>query len=247
LKFRICGVAAAIALMISVNAHVVIIVDTFNTTQALSTAGKASGTVIDGANIRGAEREASISGTGTATLDINVPSAGILEMSNNSRITSTAVLRYDGVGTGVGAAGLGGVDFTQSGSQNAFELAILFDDLPMSITIEVASAGGSSKMTVVTPGGIFSGSVPLLFEYSSFSTLTGAGADFTGLDSIELVLDANIRATDIALDFFGTAGPTPTLTIEADSVVFGIAEPSPLSILSLGLIGLACYRRRKAA
>ena len=140
MKFRISGMAAAIALMISVNAHAVIIVDTFNTTQRLSTTGLppasgTSGTVTDGANILGAEREASISGTGTATLDINDPFSGELELSNNSGVTSTSVLRYDGGGTGVGAAGLGGVDFTQSGSQNAFELAILFDDLPMSITI----------------------------------------------------------------------------------------------------------------
>jgi hypothetical protein len=245
LKFRISGVAAAIALMISVNAHAVIIVDTFNTTQRLSTTGLppasgTSGTVTDGANILGAEREASISGTGTATLDINDPFSGELELSNNSGVTSTSVLRYDGGGTGVGAAGLGGVDFTQSGSQNAFELAILFNDSSMSITIEVASAGGSSILTVATPGGIFSGSFPLFFEYSSFATLTGAGADFTGLDSIEHVLATSFGATDLTMDFLGT-----TSTLEAPPNV--IAEPSPLTILSLGLIGLAYYRRRKAA
>lgn len=205
-------------------------IDDFSTTLLLSDPGTTAGSATAAAtSIIGTEREASISrltGADPATLAFNSGGTGTLSIANGTGGTSSSVVVWDGVG----ASGLGGVDLTVGGAQDALDLRIIANDFAAIVTITVIDtlAGGSS-LSLASPGGIPGpSSIPFLFEYTNFI----GTADFTSIDLIALTVDTPFNATDIELDFLGTT------TTE-------IAEPETLLILGLGLAGLGLVRRRK--
>ena len=244
-KKAVSVVALAAAVTFTAGAAHALTIDDFNTTQSLtaSTTAVPVSSFVTAAptSIVGGEREATLirnSGADPATLNFNSGASGTLSVANGTGGTSLSTVVWDGSADAGSLAldtlGLGGVDFTVGGLQNAFDLRVVANDFPAAITIDVYSGSDASTLTLNSTGLIPGpASVPLLFEFASFNTLSGAGADFTNIGAIVLTINATFNATDIELDFFGT---TTTQ----------VPEPGPLAALGLGLGLLAFSRRRKA-
>jgi hypothetical protein len=257
MKLKLASAVMMFVLMIGMNAHALTI-DSFSGAQNLGVGthlglAEASGTA-EGTGIVGGLRDASLSlmsGWG-ASLDIGSQIGSVLNFSNDAGSTSNLMLRYDG-----GGKGPGGIDLTEGGFQDAFDLSILFDDIPVNIGITVESLGGVSSLTQMAMGGIFAipshPSQNMIFEFSDFAATNGSGADFSSVTAVQLDVTTFIGGTDLSFDYLGTTGiNTPPLaersaeqpllfTTEADE----IPEPTTLLLLGGGLMGLAGYRLRR--
>jgi hypothetical protein len=224
------------------------VIDTFGTAQVLTTGGPTAGTVVDATNITGSEREATItatSGVGVGTLSINTAVAGSLSIDNATASTSQTVLLYNGVG----AAGLGGLDATDGGTQDAFALSVTFADRIAQVTISATSGTTTGALTVATPGDIFgvfpgfgSPTTAINFGHANFVTTAGPGnVDFTSLDSITVTVNTNLAANDVTIDFFETSTTpgfepniAPVITVPVKSVAAPIASTPNVALALTG-------------
>lgn len=114
----------------------------------------------------------------------------------------------DGNATTLNATGLGGVDLTANSADRITLLA--GTELGGEVTINIySSAGQVSRSTFAIPAtnmALATASVSILF--SSFTPVSGGGADFTDVGAIELILEPTAVA-DGRIDTIATFGPTP--------------------------------------
>lgn len=118
-------------------------------------------------------------------------------------------------------------DLTAQGD-TGFVANLLNIDLPIQFRIEVyTDASNASYWEVVAAGGDTGVNyVP----FAAFSTLSGAGADFTNVGAIKLVIDgAGYPDTDVSIDYFAT----------------GVPEPSTVALAAVALFGAALVARRR--
>ncbi|HYU36070.1 MAG TPA: IPTL-CTERM sorting domain-containing protein [Thermoanaerobaculia bacterium] len=196
-----------------------ITIDSFTTNQAslsltFPPAGTSASSSVSGAGILGGERDLEINltagviaGNGMSA----VVGSGFFSYSQDATISGTGRIQWDGTdgSATLNPTGLGGLDLTAGGSQDAFVLDFTFDDLPVDVVIEVFSdAGNASSLTLTTPGLIFS-TTNFVVPYSAFTTSLGAGADFSNVGAIVLTLGSSITAPDVVIDDIQT---TSTLT-----------------------------------
>jgi uncharacterized repeat protein (TIGR01451 family) len=215
-----------------------ILIDSFSTNQSALTltyppAGTTASSSVSGAGILGGERDLSINLTGGViagnTMSATV-SSGFYSYSQDATIAGTGTIQWDGAdgSATLNPTGLGGVDLTMGGTQDAILIGTFFDDLPVNLVIEVfTDAGNASTATVALPGLIFS-STNFAFPYSSFTTTLGAGADFTNVGAIVLSAGSAMTAPDLVLDFVQTTAlinATKTVALVNDVNVNGMADP----------------------
>jgi uncharacterized repeat protein (TIGR01451 family) len=213
-------------------------IDDFSTNQpALSLTFPPSGTSasssVSGGGILGGERDMQINLTGGViagnTLTA-VVSSGLFSYSQDATIQGNGVLQWDGTDGSptLNATGLGGIDLTVGGTQDAFDLSVFFDDLPVNAVITVyTDAGNASALTVPLPGSVFA-STNFVLPYTSFTTALGAGADFTNVGAITLSVGSTTTAPDLVIDFFQTTATlTATKTVAILTDVNGNGQANP--------------------
>jgi uncharacterized repeat protein (TIGR01451 family) len=215
-----------------------IIVDSFSTNQATQTltfppAGTSSSSSVSGAGILGGERDIQVNLTAGViagnTMSASV-SSGFFSYSQDATISGTGQIQWDGTdgSAAVNPTGLGGLDLTAGGSQDAFLLNVTFDDLPVDVVIEVfTDAGNASSMTFTLPGLVFA-STNFVFPYSSFTPTLGAGADFANVGAITVTVGSSTTAPDLVFDIFQTTSTltaTKTVALENDVNGNGLVDP----------------------
>jgi uncharacterized repeat protein (TIGR01451 family) len=215
-----------------------ITIDDFSTSQAslaltFPPAGTTASSSASGAGILGGERDLQvnltagiIAGNGmSATV-----SSGFYSYSQDATISGTSQMQWDNLDGAptLNATGLGNIDLTAAGTQDALVLGVFFDDLPVNVSIQVfTDAGNSSTATIALPGLIFSAS-SFVVPFSAFSTTLGAGADFTDVGAVTLTLGSNVTAPDVVLDFLQTtATVTATKTVAILNDVDGDGNADP--------------------
>jgi uncharacterized repeat protein (TIGR01451 family) len=203
-----------------------VMIDTFHTNQpSLSLTYPPAGTTISssvsGPGILGGERDIQLNLTGGVIAGNSlstVVSSDFFSYSQDATIAGNAVVQWDGTdGSPVlNPTGLGGVDLTVAGTQDALMLSTFFDDLPANVMITVyTDAGHASAMSFAFPGLVFT-STNFILPFAAFTPTLGTGADFANVGAITMSLGSTVTAPDIVLNFLQTlpgltAGKTVTV------------------------------------
>lgn len=203
----------------------------------------------------GVSQQASVIGAGSNS-DTDTGLAGVIGGSRNLTINTTSGTNSSdltvltgpqtlNLNTGAGnnsagtilwnanGAGLGGVDLTDAGASNKFDLEVLFADNNLGVQIsvtETAGAGGSTATYSQNLGAIAS-STFVGIPFASFTNF--ANVDFSQINSISLMLSGP-ASQDAIVRLVQTTGS-------------GVPEPASIalwSVLGLAVAGFA-YRFRK--
>ena len=210
-------------LMFSSVAGAQIVVDDFSSGGPLAQFGS-------GTNTQTTAGPGIIGGTRIDTLEVpNIVGAfmGILGFDGNFEVGQGSM---DEIAGSLFYNSLGGVDLTDGGTLNAFQLDFVSSDddlnsIDNSLELSVTSNGVTSSQFISIPANN-SLPTPTFVDFVDFG-----GVDFTAVDALELAFDfASNPGTDFAL-----------ASIEA---VNAIPEPGSLAVLSLG--SLVLLRRRRS-
>lgn len=144
---------------------------------------------------------------------------GVAIFNNAAGNDSTGKITWDGGST------LGGVDLTEAGVNDRINVAVLFADLNLALTVDLTDGGGDVA-TVAKLTGAMTGLEG--FRFNDFLA-NNAAIDLTDINKVELTFDGP-TAQDASIRF-----------VEA---TIGIPEPAAVSLLTIGLAGL--MRRRRA-
>ena len=187
-----------------------VVVDDFSTNQAALTltfppAGTTASSSVSGGGVLGTERDALVnlaSGVIAGNSMSAFVSSGAFSYSQSATITGSGMLVWDGIdgSSTIDSTGLGGVDLTAGGTQDALHLLVAFDDLPAIATLAVATdAGNTSTTSFNLPGLIFS-NAHFVVPFSALTPAVGAGADLTNVGAIMLFVGSASTAPDIDID-----------------------------------------------
>jgi hypothetical protein len=218
-----------------------ILIDSFSTPQSATVNGSslAVGYTVttSGTDIFGQQRAvvvAWLSGGGDASLKIANDSFGLLDFSQESRVTSKARLIWGGSPAYLS-------DLTAEGN-NAFAIDVIASEQPITLTFSVVSyplpgSPSVSEKTISLVGG--AADIKTLYvPFAEFASAAGySAADFTSASGIILIIDAqNAPSADLSLDNFRA-----TNFVEAP-------EPGVMTTFATPICaGVVVFWRRKCA
>lgn len=206
-------------------------IDTFNTTaQTITASTSGTNPAFDfaaAAEAIGGERDIFLNATsGSMTIDVDNPSTtNYIVFASNTGSNGARRLVYDGADGDAQVLannGLGGLDLTAGSTLDSFRLASGSDLSGGQLTITVHSGANSSSRTInITPT---SGGLPTDIQtiaFSSFTTASGTGANFSSVGAITFEVTGP-DAIDAAIDFIETVGATV--------ITQNIANLSPMTL-----------------
>ncbi|MFA4927209.1 MAG: hypothetical protein WC558_01745 [Patulibacter sp.] len=187
-----------------------ITIDSFAVDQSALTltvppAGTTASSSVSGGGILGGERDLELALNGGviagSTTSATV-SSGLLSFTRDTSIAGNVRLTWDGLdgSSTVDPSGLGGIDLTAGGRQNALDLAMTSADLPASVSVMVMTDPTHiSTATVGLPGPVVTGR-HVVIPFSSITPLFGAGADLTDVGAIHVTIGTHDAATSLVFD-----------------------------------------------
>ena len=173
-------------------------IDDFSEDQAILFQGPVgtTGSTQAGAGMVGGERDIEIEVTGASSFHSASVGTGLLNHAQGPSTFGTTTVTWDGVDgdeTTLDATGLGGVDLTDGGIHNAIAISLFFADSNAVMDFNVYTDGANaSTLQLALPGG--ANNELLILPFSDFTTLLGAGADFTNVGAIEMFIDGSATA-----------------------------------------------------
>jgi uncharacterized repeat protein (TIGR01451 family) len=195
--------------------------------------GSTTSSTASGAGIVGVERDVRISlssgsfaGNGiTATV-----ASGQLSYGLDPATVGTGRFEWDGAdgdATTLDPVGLGGIDFTESGTKDGLLVSIFANDVFIDIVLTVYTDGSnSSTFTLNLPSFIFTPE-NFVVPFSAFSPALGAGADFTNVGAMTLEIGGAIPV-DLVIEEISTTSLLTATKVDAvliDNDVDGQADP----------------------
>lgn len=177
---------------------------TAQTTLVMLTPGTSSSQV-SGAGILGGERDMFVtldpgSALGSVT-SLTVGGGGDLNHWQMFGSLGTSLIVWDGPddAPAIDYTGLGGLDFTSSGSQDRLEIPLLFNNLSAPLVLTAyTDANNFSTATVALPGGVppLTDLIVLYTDFVDAGPL--GGANFTNIGAFSLFIDgSSIPALDV--------------------------------------------------
>jgi VCBS repeat-containing protein len=209
-------------------------IDTFGANQSALTltfppAGTSASSSASGSGILGGERDLQVSLTGGVIAGSSmsgVVSSGFFSYTQDATIAGHGDVVWDGVdGSSALGSGLGDVDLTAGGTQDALDLAVFFDDLPVATSLTVHSPGGGSATATFTMPGLLFSSDHFVVPFSSFVQGT-TPADFTDVTAMSLDIGSTTTSPDVVVDGLTTDAlvrAATTATLSTDGGGDGVA------------------------
>lgn len=222
-----------------------IVIDDFMTSQsAVATAGSPiASSSIAAPEALGGERDMLvdlISGPTALSLSVNPFGGELLIHDSGAAVQGSSMTVWDGMDgdpTAIDPTGLGGVDITGGGLNDALRLSYVLADLTGVVTLTVYDASDASGATwsraiVNLPGGIFA-PVDIDVPFTDFSTVgVNGAASFSNVGAISLqIANTSTGSLDVLLSRISTV-PEPATGL---LVLCGL----------VGAIGVANTRRNK--
>lgn len=213
-----------------------VLIDSFATNQGPLSVTPLTGPLTDGSSVSGGgiiggNRDLRLStDSGPSPFSSNAEVlGGVAQLANNTQFSSDLLFQWDGLDTDpdfVDFTGLGGIDLT-AGGDNAFEIGLVFDDLPASLMMTVHSMDGSSSSVTFPGTGLIFTEISIFIPYETFF----GSADFSNVGAIELLISSPLNGLDISFDYVQTGlAPVPV--------------PGAFLLMSSALLAFGLIRRR---
>ncbi len=165
-------------------------------------------------SILGNERDVTgivITGTGTLSINASDPT-GYFSHSQPVGLRGRSIITWDGPDGNplVNPTGLGGIDATGGGTNDMFLVGSVSNDVATQLQILVyTDAANWSQQTISVTAG--SSQQSLSFTFAGFTPVGGAGANFTNVGAVQLIINSAATPTaalDMIIDFFAITNST---------------------------------------
>jgi|CXWL01.1.fsa_nt_gi uncharacterized repeat protein (TIGR01451 family) len=230
-SFRRLGALALVTLgaASSVASAQPLLIDDFSTNQAALTltfppAGTNASSSASGTGIIVGERDVQINLTAGViagnTMSATV-SSGFFSYSQDATIAGATELQWDGFDADptLDTSGMGGVDLTNGGVQDAIRVTVAFDDLPVTVNLRYHSPGGDGSQAVLNLPGLIFAPTDFIVPFSSFAPIGMTPADVASVGAVSMTIGSAVTAPDVVLDKVETAalvGVSETVALQND-------------------------------
>lgn len=166
----------------------------------------------------------------------------VLEFNQSAAVTSVATVTWDGIDTDESttptAGGLGGIDLTQGGLNEAFAFTVGVDaaGLGENLKFRIFSESGVSEAVVALP---ITNGTATMNQQLPLSQFVGT-ADLTAVDAIQLELGGHNPSIDAQIGPLGLIGPSV-----GNISVAAVPEPSTLLLTMFAFVWFAGKSRRR--